>query len=144
MATGKGRRIHSQFKRFHYEHCNLFVHRMEGQLAPCRTMNKKKKMLKLGIEPKTFALLARRSNQLSYSSTVSQLRQRRKRIIIIGHSACHTVQLHLGCYNEDSHCRTDLCTMLDYANSRKSSCRCILNCITAIEPSFSSNHQLRV
>ena len=26
-------------------------------------------MLKLGIEPKTFALLARRSNQLSYSST---------------------------------------------------------------------------
>ena len=27
------------------------------------------KMLKLGIEPKTFALLARRSNQLSYSST---------------------------------------------------------------------------
>ena len=28
-----------------------------------------KKMLKLGIEPKTFALLARRSNQLSYSST---------------------------------------------------------------------------
>ena len=27
-------------------------------------------MLKLGIEPKTFALLARRSNQLSYSSTV--------------------------------------------------------------------------
>ena len=25
-------------------------------------------MLKLGIEPKTFALLARRSNQLSYSS----------------------------------------------------------------------------
>ena len=30
---------------------------------------KKQKMLKLGIEPKTFALLARRSNQLSYSST---------------------------------------------------------------------------
>ena len=29
----------------------------------------KRKMLKLGIEPKTFALLARRSNQLSYSST---------------------------------------------------------------------------
>ena len=29
------------------------------------------KMLKLGIEPKTFALLARRSNQLSYSSTES-------------------------------------------------------------------------
>ena len=29
----------------------------------------KEKMLKLGIEPKTFALLARRSNQLSYSST---------------------------------------------------------------------------
>ena len=28
-------------------------------------------MLKLGIEPKTFALLARRSNQLSYSSTRS-------------------------------------------------------------------------
>ena len=28
-------------------------------------------MLKLGIEPKTFALLARRSNQLSYSSTES-------------------------------------------------------------------------
>ena len=27
-------------------------------------------MLKLGIEPKTFALLARRSNQLSYSSTL--------------------------------------------------------------------------
>ena len=32
---------------------------------------KKQKMLKLGIEPKTFALLARRSNQLSYSSTES-------------------------------------------------------------------------
>ena len=30
-------------------------------------------MLKLGIEPKTFALLARRSNQLSYSSTISAL-----------------------------------------------------------------------
>ena len=30
-------------------------------------------MLKLGIEPKTFALLARRSNQLSYSSTESCL-----------------------------------------------------------------------
>ena len=28
-----------------------------------------KKVLKLGIEPKTFALLARRSNQLSYSSS---------------------------------------------------------------------------
>ena len=34
------------------------------------TLKIKKKMLKLGIEPKTFALLARRSNQLSYSSTV--------------------------------------------------------------------------
>ena len=33
------------------------------------TLKIKKKMLKLGIEPKTFALLARRSNQLSYSST---------------------------------------------------------------------------
>ena len=32
-------------------------------------MGKEAKMLKLGIEPKTFALLARRSNQLSYSST---------------------------------------------------------------------------
>ena len=31
---------------------------------------KRLKMLKLGIEPKTFALLARRSNQLSYSSTI--------------------------------------------------------------------------
>ena len=30
---------------------------------------KGKKVLKLGIEPKTFALLARRSNQLSYSSS---------------------------------------------------------------------------
>ena len=30
---------------------------------------KEKKVLKLGIEPKTFALLARRSNQLSYSSS---------------------------------------------------------------------------
>ena len=30
-------------------------------------------MLKLGIEPKTFALLARRSNQLSYSSTERSL-----------------------------------------------------------------------
>lgn len=30
-------------------------------------------MLKLGIEPKTFALLARRSNQLSYSSTEIRL-----------------------------------------------------------------------
>ena len=30
-------------------------------------------MLKLGIEPKTFALLARRSNQLSYSSTTFAL-----------------------------------------------------------------------
>ena len=37
-------------------------------------MNQKekgKKVLKLGIEPKTFALLARRSNQLSYSSSDS-------------------------------------------------------------------------
>ena len=34
-----------------------------------RAKSKKAKMLKLGIEPKTFALLARRSNQLSYSST---------------------------------------------------------------------------
>ena len=34
-------------------------------------------MLKLGIEPKTFALLARRSNQLSYSST--------KRVLILGY-----------------------------------------------------------
>ena len=33
---------------------------------------KKQKMLKLGIEPKTFALLARRSNQLSYSSTLEE------------------------------------------------------------------------
>ena len=33
---------------------------------------KKQKMLKLGIEPKTFALLARRSNQLSYSSTLAE------------------------------------------------------------------------
>ena len=32
---------------------------------------KGKKVLKLGIEPKTFALLARRSNQLSYSSSES-------------------------------------------------------------------------
>ena len=32
----------------------------------------KAKMLKLGIEPKTFALLARRSNQLSYSSTLRE------------------------------------------------------------------------
>ena len=30
--------------------------------------NEKRKMLKRGIEPQTFALLARRSNQLSYSS----------------------------------------------------------------------------
>ena len=30
---------------------------------------KGKKVLKQGIEPKTFALLARRSNQLSYSSS---------------------------------------------------------------------------
>ena len=37
-------------------------------------------MLKRGIEPQTFALLARRSNQLSYSSTVFRLRLRRKRI----------------------------------------------------------------
>ena len=29
---------------------------------------RKEKMLKRGIEPQTFALLARRSNQLSYSS----------------------------------------------------------------------------
>ena len=39
-------------------------------------MNQKrkgKKVLKLGIEPKTFALLARRSNQLSYSSSDSTL-----------------------------------------------------------------------
>ena len=36
-------------------------------------------MLKLGIEPKTFALLARRSNQLSYSScaAISSLFYRR-------------------------------------------------------------------
>ena len=34
-------------------------------------------MLKLGIEPKTFALLARRSNQLSYSST--------ERVVILGY-----------------------------------------------------------
>ena len=33
----------------------------------------KRKMLKRGIEPQTFALLARRSNQLSYSSTSTPL-----------------------------------------------------------------------
>ena len=34
-----------------------------------KRQKKGKKVLKLGIEPKTFALLARRSNQLSYSSS---------------------------------------------------------------------------
>ena len=34
-----------------------------------RKRKKGKEVLKLGIEPKTFALLARRSNQLSYSSS---------------------------------------------------------------------------
>ena len=42
-------------------------------------------MLKLGIEPKTFALLARRSNQLSYSSTV---------IALLLHSIIATLQIH--------------------------------------------------
>ena len=37
--------------------------------SPVCFSSQKEKMLKLGIEPKTFALLARRSNQLSYSST---------------------------------------------------------------------------
>ena len=46
------------------------------------------KMLKLGIEPKTFALLARRSNQLSYSST--------ERIAMLG-------SLRLLTYSHDSH-----------------------------------------
>lgn len=36
---------------------------------------RKEKMLKRGIEPQTFALLARRSNQLSYSSLSSSHRQ---------------------------------------------------------------------
>ena len=34
---------------------------------------KERKMLKRGIEPQTFALLARRSNQLSYSSLLCSL-----------------------------------------------------------------------
>ena len=40
-----------------------------GKLEERMIRKKGKKVLKLGIEPKTFALLARRSNQLSYSSS---------------------------------------------------------------------------
>ena len=40
-----------------------------GNWGNSKKKEKGKKVLKLGIEPKTFALLARRSNQLSYSSS---------------------------------------------------------------------------
>ena len=43
--------------------------RAHSLISP-KKKKRSKKVLKLGIEPKTFALLARRSNQLSYSSSV--------------------------------------------------------------------------
>ena len=57
-----------------------FVHSSFDEQKGKRRTSEKRKMLKRGIEPQTFALLARRSNQLSYSSTVFRLRLRRKRI----------------------------------------------------------------
>ena len=46
----------------------LFREKGERGNVEKRRNAKKRKMLKRGIEPQTFALLARRSNQLSYSS----------------------------------------------------------------------------
>ena len=74
-------------------------------------------MLKRGIEPQTFALLARRSNQLSYSSTVSHLRLRRKRIHIESKSYAKKRLLRTKRRYEGGHRRLDLCTMLDYTDS---------------------------
>ena len=45
-----------------------FVHSSFDEQKGKRRTSEKRKMLKRGIEPQTFALLARRSNQLSYSS----------------------------------------------------------------------------
>ena len=56
-----------------------------------RKRKKGKEVLKLGIEPKTFALLARRSNQLSYSSSEGKQIVYYKKIITI-HSLVHFIQ----------------------------------------------------
>ena len=48
-----------------------FVHSSFDEQKGKRRASEKRKMLKRGIEPQTFALLARRSNQLSYSSLSS-------------------------------------------------------------------------
>ena len=50
-----------------------FVHSSFDEQKGKRRTSEKRKMLKRGIEPQTFALLARRSNQLSYSSLSSSL-----------------------------------------------------------------------
>lgn len=89
-------------------------------------------------ETQTFALLARRSNQLSYSSTDFLLRQRRKRIFLGCHSTRHKLLLQLECCNEGSHRRTDLCTMRDYSNSRKPSCKSAWSGVIVLGFSFSS------
>ena len=112
--------------------------------SPVCFSSQKEKMLKLGIEPKTFALLARRSNQLSYSSTDFQLRQRRKRILLGCHSTRHKLLLQLECCNEGSHRRTDLCTMRDYSNSRKPSCKSAWSGVIVLGFSFSSGDHVRV
>ena len=51
----------------------LFREKGERGNVEKRRNAKKRKMLKRGIEPQTFALLARRSNQLSYSSLLCSL-----------------------------------------------------------------------
>ena len=62
-----------------------------GETRRKRKKEKGKKVLKLGIEPKTFALLARRSNQLSYSSSEGEQIVYYKKMITI-HSLVHFIQ----------------------------------------------------
>ena len=61
----------SSSQRAHWSHCeadSINVPKRKKCVVDNSEPNEKRKMLKRGIEPQTFALLARRSNQLSYSS----------------------------------------------------------------------------